>query len=493
MSSAPEPPVRHPYRRLSPLTPLVRSAILLVAVFASTWDDLLRGRLGPLAWVFLVILVAGGAYGFTSWLRTKYWIESDELRVDTGVVSRQSRRIRVDRIQGIDIVQPFVARLFGLAELRLDVAGGGPHEGSLAFLPLKHAQALRETLLSRRDAVREEQDSDGAGPPPVPAPTAAAEPTIAKLDLRMLLVSLLLAPETVLFVVAALVLGVVFVVFGQVSGIAGVVPVVVGFALTQFRKLSAYYDFTVSASSRAGAPSALQVRRGLFELNAQTVNLARVQGVVVTEPFLWRRLGWSRLDVSIAGRMEHGDNGKPSASTVMPVAPHAVVLALARTLLTDAGGPDPRLVHLSSPPDRARWVAPLRWRYLAFGVGQDLLVGRDGVLTRRTHIVPHARVQSLRIHQRPLQRLLGLADLLVDSPPGPVKVRARHRDAQEARALLDLQATLVRRARAARDRSGGPTPVSSGQLRVVTTHQKSPSPPAAVSSAASAADESRPR
>jgi putative membrane protein len=492
VSSAPEPPVRHPYRRLSPLTPLVRSAILLVAVFASTWDDLLRGRLGPLAWVVLVILVAGGAYGFTSWLRTKYWIESDELRVDTGVVSRQSRRIRVDRIQGIDIVQPFVARLFGLAELRLDVAGGGPHEGSLAFLPLKHAQALRETLLSRRDAVRE-QGSDGAGRPPVPRPAAAAERTIAKLDLRMLLVSLLLAPETVLFVVAAVVLGVVFVVFGQVSGIAGVVPVVVGFALTQFRKLSAYYDFTVSASSTAGAPSALQVRRGLFELNAQTVNLARVQGVVVTEPFLWRRLGWSRLDVSIAGRMEHGDNGKPSASTVMPVAPHAVVLALARTLLADAGGPDPRLVRLTSPPDRARWVAPLRWRFLAFGVGEDLLVGREGVLTRRTHVVQHARVQSLRIHQRPLQRLLGLADLRVDSPPGPVKVRARHRDAREARALLDLQATLVRRARAARDRSGGPTPISSGQLRVVTTHQKSPSPPAAVSSAASAADESRPR
>ncbi len=488
MISAPEPGTPHPYRRLSPLTPLVRGAILLVAVFVSSWDDLLRGRLGPVAWVLLLILVAGGVYGFTSWLRTKYWIESDELRVDTGVISRQSRRIRVDRIQGIDIVQPFVARLFGLAELRMDVAGGGPHEGSLAFLPLKQAQALRETLLSRRDAVRGEQEPDAATGPPASPPAAATERTIARLDLNMLLVSLLLAPETVLFVVTALVLGVVFVVFGHVSGIAGFVPVLVGFALAQFRKLSAYYDFTVIASFASGAPTALQVRRGLFELNTQTVNLARVQGVVVTEPLMWRWLGWSRLDVSIAGRTEHEGNGKPSASTVMPVAPHAVVLSLARTLLANAGGPDPGLVELTAPPDRARWVAPVRWRYLGFGVGEDLLVAREGVLTRRMHVVPHARVQSLQIHQRPLQRRLGLADLRVDSPPGPVKVRARHRDEREARVLLDLHATLVRRACAARDQTGAPP-----QPRVVTTHQKSPRPPTAVSSAASAEDDSRSR
>ena len=143
-----------PFKRLSPLTPLVRGSILVVAVLGTTWDDVLRGELGPIAWGLLAMLVAGLVYGTASWLRTKYWIEADELRVDTGVVSRQSRRIRVDRLQGIDIAQPFVARVFGLAELRMDVAGGGAREGSLAFLPLKDAQVLRETLLARRDTVR---------------------------------------------------------------------------------------------------------------------------------------------------------------------------------------------------------------------------------------------------------------------------------------------------------------------------------------------------
>jgi putative membrane protein len=58
-------------------------------------------------------------------------------------------------------------------------------------------------------------------------------------------------------------------------------------------------------------------------------------------------------------------------------------------------------------------------------------------------------VQSLRLSQGPLQRRLGLADLHVDSPPGPVHVRARHRRADEARALLEQEQALARAARTA--------------------------------------------
>lgn len=461
-----------PYRRLSPLTPLVRSAVLVVAVLFSSWDDLLRRDIGPVAWGLLGLLVAGGVYGAASWLRTKYWIEADELRVDTGLVSRQSRRIRVDRLQGIDIAQPFVARLLGLAELRMDVAGGGSKEGSLAFLRLRDAQELRETLLARRDAVR----SDAAGPPagtPDGIPTVGAEPDggvpepglpaaaggappaalrpdrlpeqrLAKLDLGTLLVSLLLSPTTVLFAIAALAMLVVFVMTGQIAGAAGVLPVVAGFVLTQFRRLSAYYDFTLSAS-RDG--TALQVRRGLFERSSQTVNLERVQGVVVTEPFMWRGFGWARLDVAVAGTASPDGDGSPAASTVMPVASRAEVLALARRALAATGGADPDAVRLSAPPARARWVAPVGRRGLRAGVGEHLVVTRHGVLTRRTHVVPHARVQSLHVVQGPVQRRLGLADVRVDSPPGPVRVRARHREAAEARTLLEQE---VARAAAAR-------------------------------------------
>ena len=439
-----------PFKRLSPLTPVVRSFIVVVAVLVSTWDDILRGDLGPIAWMLLGLLVAGGVYGTASWLRTKYWIEADELRVDTGVVSRQSRRIRVDRLQGIDISQPFVARLFGLAELKMDVAGGGAREGSLAFLPLREAQDLRATLLQRRDAVRAGEEGEGADRHA--AATPRPERHVATLDLQTLIVSLLLAPESFAFLIAALFFAALFAVVGNLGGVA-VVPVLGGFAITQFRRLSAYYGFTVSET-----PAGLQIRRGLFERDATTITLARVQGVVISEPVLWRRFGWAKLDVALAGYASSSDSdGKPSASTVMPVAPRPLVIALARRLLAEAGSPDPDDVVLTPPPVRSRWVAPVRRRFMSSGGGDGLVVSREGLVNRRTHVVPHARVQSLQLHQGPWQRRLGLADLQVDSPPGPVKVRARHRDAGESRALLERENEAARRARATRSPGAGLT------------------------------------
>jgi putative membrane protein len=189
----------------------------------------------------------------------------------------------------------------------------------------------------------------------------------------------------------------------------------------------------------------------MLERSTQTIALARVQGVVVGEPLLWRRLGWARLDVALAGYGNgEGSDGRPSATTVMPVAPRALVLELAQHLLRgddEAAAVDPDAVAMTGPPRAARWVDPLSRRWTAAGIGPDVIASREGWMVRRTHVVRHARVQSLHLRQGPLQRRLGLADVQVDSPPGPVRVRARHRAAAEARALLEQEGALAREAR----------------------------------------------
>ena len=436
-----------PFRRLSPLTPLVRGSIFVAAVVFTTWDDLLAGDLGPIGLLLLGVLAAGAVLGYASWLRTKYWVEADELRVDTGVIYQQSRRIRIDRLQGIDIVQPFVARLFGLAELRMDVAGGD-REGSLAFLPLVEAQELRELLLARRDAVRRAgapEPGDEAAEPALPD-WAPPDHDIAALDLSTLVLSMLLSWETITIVAGAAVFGAVALATDGAL-LVPVLPVLGGFVLVQARRLSAFHGFTV-AQTRSG----LQVRRGLLERSTQTIALARVQGVVVSEPLLWRPRDWARLDVSVAGYGKADDaEGRPAVTTVMPVAPRALVLDLARHLLRGGGENaevDLDALALTPPPHAARWVDPVSRRFRAAGIGAGLIASREGWMTRRTHLVRHARVQSLRLSQGPVQRRLGLADLHVDSPPGPVRVRARHRRADEARALLEQESVLAREARA---------------------------------------------
>ena len=442
-----------PFHRLSPLTPLVRGAIFVVAVAATTWDDLLSGNLGVFAGIMLAVLLFGAVYGWASWLRTRYWIDDRELRIDTGVVYHQSRRIRIDRLQGIDIVQPFVARLFGLAELKMDVAGGD-QEGSLAFLPLAEAHRVRKVLLERRDAVRRadaaEEGSGDVATESTEPPWVPPDHDIASLDLTMLALSTLLSPEMVLLLLFGLAAAISSLFVGGLVAAPGL-PVIIGFGLVVFRRFSGYYGFTVS-QTRAG----LQVRRGLFERTTQTITLARVMGVVISEPVMWRPFGWAKLDVSLAGVGGTAESdGGPSASTVMPVAERAVIYALATHLLrghdTDVDA-DIAAIELVAPPRRARWLDPLAQRFMGVGLGRDVVVARQGWFTRTTHAVRHARVQSVRLSQGPLQRRLRLADVHVDSPPGPVHVVARNRDAAEARRLWETEAELAKRARSAQRR-----------------------------------------
>lgn len=458
----PESPPEHGYRRLSPLTPVVRAPIVLIAVLSASWQQLISNRgIGTTGLLVLALLAAGAAYGVASWARTKYWIHDDELRIDTGVISRQSRRIRIDRLQGVDIVQPLVARLFGVAELRFDVAAGGDREGRLAYLPTREAEQLRELVLVRRDQLRQPVASSAwSAPAGAPQPAGAGEQLLARLDLGRLLASLALSTESLLLVAAAVALIGTSALTGEVAVAGGLVPTLLGFALALGRRLTAYYGFTLS-QSQAG----LQVRRGLTALSSQTVSPSRVQGLVVSQPLMWRPFGWAKLDVSIAG-VRAADAGEvaSASSTLMPVAPRAEVLALAAHVLAGQlsarTGPttsyrDPTSVPLFGVPSRARWRAPVTAASLGCGQDDELLVARRGVLVRRVDVVPQARSQSVRITQGPVQRLLRLADVHVDSPPGPVRLVARHLDVGDARRFV---ADAVRLGRSARHGSSAEIP-----------------------------------
>src|SRR5204863_420924 len=65
------------------------------------------------------------------------------------VLRNRAGRVRLDRLEAVDVVRPLVARALGLAELRLEVAGGGSSEAPLAYLSEDAAQRLRAELLAR--------------------------------------------------------------------------------------------------------------------------------------------------------------------------------------------------------------------------------------------------------------------------------------------------------------------------------------------------------
>lgn len=114
----------------------------------------------------LVIITVGSWW---SWRVRAYAIDHDAVYSRWGILNKQLRKARLDRVQSIDINQKLSARLFGMAELKFDVAGGAGSEVVIKYLTKKQAEELREDMLQRvRTAKRGEsgsqQEPTSAGP-----------------------------------------------------------------------------------------------------------------------------------------------------------------------------------------------------------------------------------------------------------------------------------------------------------------------------------------
>lgn len=86
----------------------------------------------------------------SAYRRLAFWFDGDgDLRVQSGVIFQQERRLQLSRLQTVDINRPLVARVFGFAALRVEVAGAGDSRADLQYLTVSEADALRSEILAR--------------------------------------------------------------------------------------------------------------------------------------------------------------------------------------------------------------------------------------------------------------------------------------------------------------------------------------------------------
>lgn len=179
------------WHRVHPISPWVRGWVVLVAMLffgsQSFGEDAIRALMGQgefraarglwitlavYAGVFVIMVVI---YYF-SWRFTKYQLADEQVLLDTGVIFRQHRRVRYDRVQAVDIRQPLLARIFGLAELKFEAADGGSTAMQLSFIKEAEARVLRAEIMGRAAGIRA-----GASPETVAdlGPAVAAEAAVA--------------------------------------------------------------------------------------------------------------------------------------------------------------------------------------------------------------------------------------------------------------------------------------------------------------------------
>ena len=412
------------YQRVHRLTPLLRlwSVILaLIAAFALNVNmaalrdifafitgehrgEALRDTALALAGFIAVCAVVWLVSGLW-WRRMGYRLGAEELSLRRGLLSVQLRTARYDRTQAVDVVEPVIARLFRLAAVRVETAGGQSSVIEIAYLKKSDAEALRDDILARVH-----------GAPISQTETPAEEPALVpEIPIARSLMAAALRTST-LFLVGFLILVVV-----TRLPLSTALPILVGLIPNVWNVLDSSWRYTARTDGEA-----LNITYGLADRRRQSIRLDRIHAVQITQPFLWRPLGWYEVRVSVAGYGASA-SGKASGSTrILPVG----TLAQARQFLPADAAPT------YASPARAKWVSPLDYRQQTVALNGDYVIVRNGRLNRRVKAIHTSHIQELTYRRGPISQALGLATVGLDLVQGPVRMDARNLTLADATALL---------------------------------------------------------
>ena len=304
----------HEPQRLHPLTLLLRVGASLPALLVI----LLPILRNPGSTENLTSLVLGVLYGLFAlpaillqYWRFSYRITPKQIVIQSGVLNRKNRSIPIERVQNTQIERNLVARMLGLAKVKIETAGSSSTEGSLEYVHQGEARKIRQVVRSfQRESADAEADATDED--------EADVETLLDMSLRRVLLSgafrfslLYLAvifsvlelfnPETLIqrfiradrldwltevmfshpaLAIFASVLGAV--ILGWISGIAV--------------HMARYYDFQLWLDG-----DKLRKRHGLFTVTEGTIPLDKVQTLILRTNPLMRAFGWYELKVQTIG------------------------------------------------------------------------------------------------------------------------------------------------------------------------------------------------
>ena len=414
------------YRRVHRLTPLLRVWATVVALttivvfnFATFVADALRDQqftallFGQIAGSVLGALALVFAVSQIWWARTGFRLGEDELELRRGVISTQVRSARYDRIQAVDVVEPFAPRIFGLAEVRVEAAGGSNSAIEIGYLTRDEAEAIRAEILRKIAPPEEPQGTYLV--PPIPVARSLVGAALRLSTLFALSWSLL--PTVTDFSVTV------------------IVPVIVGFIPQIWRQIDQSWRYNATLDG-----DVLHLSYGLANRRTQAVPLDRIHAISLSQPVLWRIFGWWSVSVNIAGYGRES-NKASGTSRLLPVGSYEQALEL-----IEAISPLPRELIISPDwdlrsPRRARLASPIDASRQALALtplaGTTYATTSHGLLSRRLEFVEVPHIQEVTLRVGPVQRVLKVASVRFDLVPGPVRMTARDLELNEAWELVE--------------------------------------------------------
>lgn len=474
-----------PERRLHPMSWLfvliqqLRQFIIpIIVLFAFGRGD--RNDLWGLVAIFVLAVISIWQY-----YTYRFRIGSDSLQIRSGLLERSLRQIPFARIQNVALRQTVLHRIFGVAEVRLESAGGIKPEAEMRVLTLADALALEALVRRRRGEARTGATAD--------ADTAEEGEVLLRLSAADIIRAGLISNRGMVVVGGAFAALAQFsrdlfseIIESWVRGLFGVVEdygrgheaaavlamILLFLALVRLFSIALaflqYHGFRLEEHGRR-----LTLERGLLSRARTSTPRRRIQSWTLREGMLHRLFGRRSLEVSTAV-LENGSDGQPrSLREIAPVATPERCDALIRRLAPQVQWPPTQwqplhratfwrlavpqwlltlaiaipaglnfgiwgavLVCLWLP-----WAGYIAWqhaRHAGYSVDACMVAVRGGWWTRTWRFAEIGKLQAIRFSQSPLDRMLGTATLLLDTAGGSAvgdPLRLRFIPAAEARAL----------------------------------------------------------
>ena len=447
----------------------------------------------------LVAVAVLAAVSLLQYFTYRYRIGADKLTIRSGWLQRSLREIPFARIHNVALHQSLLHRLFGVAEVRLESAGGQKPEAQMRVLRLDQALAL-EAQVRQRGRSEATTTATEAGSRDVLLALSPAE--IVRLGLvsnRGMIVfaaafggAWQLFPDNLvedffrhavgdfarrLFGYAdQLHLG-----WGQLA-VAALALVALGLGLLRLLSIALafvqYHGFTLGEAQQR-----LTVERGLLTRLRTSVARHRIQAWTLREGVLHRLFRRRSLNVDTASSAQQGQQENRALRELAPIATPAACDALVRHLLPQVQWPPAQwralpgstwrlllpgalvciaLAIAATGFWRNAWgLLPLLWlpwgaysawrqaRRLGYATDDRIVAVRGGWWSRWWRFAEIDKLQALRLSRSPLDRRCGTATLWLDTAGAgglETPLRIRFLPEAEARELLaNLGAQLARR------------------------------------------------
>lgn len=420
---------------------------------------------------WLPMLGVGALVAVSIWqyLTFRYRIADDRLIVRSGLLERSVRQIPYSRIHNVAIHQSLLHRLIGVAEVRLESAGGTKPEAEMRVLRLPEALAL-EQLIRDRSSEPTPAAADGA------APVAPAGTTLLALSTVEVVKLGLISNRGMIVVAGAVALS--FQVlpertmgrwlveggreaFGYASGFATtwlakglVLAAFVAVALALIRAFSVvlavvrYHGFRLQRQGRR-----LTVERGLLSRSRSSVPRRRIQAWTLRESLLHRLFARRTLEIDTAsaraGDGQGNANGQRGLDALAPIAPPVTCDAILRDVAALPAWPPAewRPLHarawlrllLGDVVLTALLCGVLAWFFQWWGalgllwlpwsafvarrhaaragyaVDDALVAVREGWWSRHWRVAEIGKLQAVELRRSPLDRGFGMASVWLDT------------------------------------------------------------------------------